>query len=206
MTLDPDYGNTPLPFDEFDRLLPDIRDLLDAPITKSAVFDLEQAVQADLAEELIADVIAGQLTLDPLVDCLFLRDLHAQLFGRIWNWAGQYRLHSLNIGVEPTYVATELRNAIDSIRYRWEYSKDWSPRELGIAVHAECVRVHPFVDGNGRSTRLFADLVFLAAQDSGEVELYDWSLDKAEYIRLLRDFDQHRDPTALAAFVPVYKP
>ncbi|MFF5083844.1 Fic family protein [Actinoplanes sp. NPDC000266] len=38
-----------------------------------------------------------------------------------------------------------------------------TPRELGIAAHAEIVRIRPFADGNGRSTRLLADLVFIAA-------------------------------------------
>lgn len=206
MTFNPGYGDTPLPFDELDALLPDVRNLLDDPITKMAVYDLEQAVEADVAEELITSVLDGSLTLDQLLESGFLRELHEQLYGRIWGWAGQNRRHMLNIGVEPSYVALELSTAIDTIQYRWEHTTDWSARQLGIAAHAECVRIHPFVDGNGRSTRLYADLIFVAAQDSGEVELYDWSFDKTEYIRLLCEYDQHRNPTALAAFIPVYKP
>ena len=69
-------------------------------------------------------------------------------------------------------------------------------------VHAETVRIHPFVDGNGRTTRLLADLVFAAAQDP-TVQQYDWDLDKPRYIELLRAFDVHRDVTDLAAFVGV---
>lgn len=68
------------------------------------------------------------------------------------------------------------------------------------------MRVHPFVDGNGRSTRLYGDLVFLSAQCSSDVQLYDWDFDKSAYIRLLREFDQHRDPREVAAFIPVYSP
>ncbi|MFT4136632.1 Fic family protein [Microbacterium sp.] len=72
---------------------------------------------------------------------------------------------------------------------------------LGIAVHAETVRVHPFVDGNGRSTRL---LVFFAAQpDDAPIEEYDWVIDKGEYLRLLREHQVTRDPVPLAAFIPV---
>lgn len=59
----------------------------------------------------------------------------------------------------PERVAVELRTSMDTIRYRWEHTSDWTARELGIIVHAEVVRIHPFVDGNGRSTRLLADLV-----------------------------------------------
>ena len=206
MTFDPGYGETPLPFDELGALLPEARELLDEPVTKTAVYDLEQAVEANVTEELITAVVEGRLSLDQMFRPGFLGQLHDQLYGRIWEWAGQYHRRELNIGVDPVYISQELHTALDTLQYRWDNTHDWSARELGIAVHAECVRVHPFVDGNGRSTRLYADLVFLSAQDSTGVQLYDWDFDKAEYIRLLREFDQHRDPTELAAFVPVYTP
>jgi Fic family protein len=78
---------------------------------------------------------------------------------------------------------------------------DWTPHELGVIAHAETVRIHPFVDGNGRTTRLLADLVFAAAQDSDSVMQYDWSVDKATYINLLRRYDTNRDVTGLADFL-----
>lgn len=81
-------------------------------------------------------------------------------------------------------------------------STDWTARELGIALHAEGVRVHPFTDGNGRATRLHADLVFIAAQHPPKHQ-YDWDVDKGRYVELLRDFDRHPDVTALAAFIKI---
>jgi hypothetical protein len=48
---------------------------------------------------------------------------------------------------------------------------------------------------------LLADLVFTAAQDGEEPELYDWEIDKPRYINLLRQYDTHRDARELAAFV-----
>ncbi|GAB3613710.1 Fic family protein [Humibacter ginsengisoli] len=97
-----------------------------------------------------------------------------------------------------------MRASLENIHYRWEHTTDWTPRELGIAAHAETVRIHGFVDGNGRTTRLLADLVFFAAQDSETLAVaYDWAIDKRSYIALLRDYDRTRDPKPLAAFVPV---
>ena len=95
----------------------------------------------------------------------------------------------------------ELRGSLDTIRYRWEHTGDWTAQQFGIVTHAEEVRIHPFVDGNGRSTRLHADLIFLAPQETEKPKLYDWQLDKRHYIDLLRAYDQHRDPKALAAFI-----
>jgi Protein involved in cell division len=103
----------------------------------------------------------------------------------------------------PGQVAVELRASMDTIRYRWEHTSDWTARELGIVAHAEAVRIHPFVDGNGRSTRLLADLVFVAAEDGEAIQQYDWEIDKTRYISLLRKYDASRDIRELAAFIPI---
>ena len=112
-------------------------------------------------------------------------------------------MRELNIGLAPEQITAALRASLENARYRWEHTRDWTARELGIAVHAETVRIHPFIDGNGRTTRLLADLVFLAAQDDEPLESYDWAVDKDRYIALLREYDQTRDPRALAAFIPL---
>lgn len=148
MPLTPGYGETPLPYDELTALLPEVVDLLDKPITRAAVYDLEQGLQDRVFDELMP-------------------------------------------------------SALDTIAYRWDHTDDWTPRQLGIVVHAETVRIHPFADGNGRTTRFLADLVFAAAQDPTELQ-YDWELDdKTRYIELLRAYDGHRDVADLTAFVGV---
>lgn len=125
------------------------------------------------------------------------------MYGDIWTWAGRFRTEDTNIGVPSEAIAVELRTAIETVRYRWEHTHDWGARELGMAVHAETVRIHPFVDGNGRATRRLADLVFAAAQDDDQWLEYDWDVDKAAYVHMLRRFDATRDSSELAEFVPV---
>ena len=158
MPLQPGYGETPLSGDELDALLPHVVDILGQPVSKADIFDLESAILQDVAEGLITDVFNGDLTLDELLTDQFLRDLHRQLYGDIWTWAGRWRSREINLGVAPEQIAVDLRTTMDNIRYRWGNTKDWTARELGIAAHAEGVRVHPFTDGNGRATRLHADL------------------------------------------------
>lgn len=202
MPLAPGYGETPLPDDELSALLPHVIEVLDKPIKRADVYDLEQAVQDQVAEESFTGAFEGSLCLDELLTDYFVRDLHTRLYGDIWGWAGRFRQHELNIGVAPEQIAIELRASLDNIRYRWNHTDDWTPRELGIVAHAETVRVHPFVDGNGRTTRLLADLIFAAVQEPAELQ-YDWNVDKGRYIDLLRDFDSHRDVRDLAAFIGV---
>lgn len=195
MSLTPAYGETPLEGEEFDALLPAIRELLGEPVSKAAVYDLEQAIQLETVERLLPRVLDGSLGLDELLTDHFLRDLHRQLYGEIWTWGGLLRRREINIGVAPEQIAVSLRDCFDNIRFRWTQTDQLSARGLGIAIHAEAVRIHPFVDGNGRSTRLIADFVYVAAQTSEVVYQYDWDLDKGRYVGLLREYDAHRTQT-----------
>ncbi|HEY5878290.1 MAG TPA: Fic family protein [Nakamurella sp.] len=203
MPLAPGYGETPVFDDEANALLPQARELLGEPITKADVYDLEQAVQEEVVEELVTAVLDGTLQVDDLLTDYFRRDLHQRLYGDIWTWAGVYRQRELNIGTAPELIAVELRGSLEAIRYRWQHTGDWTARELGIAAHAESVRIHPFTDGNGRTTRLLADLVFVAAQEVDAPLRYSWDLDKHQYIALLQQYDRHRDPRPLAVFIAV---
>lgn len=203
MSLAPRYGDTPLPFEEIDALLPSVRDVLDEPIRKADVYAIEQAIQEEVTEDLLTEVIDGTLGVDDLLSADFAIGVHQRLYGEVWIWAGAYRRYLLNIGVDPEQVQVQLRESFATLQYRWNIARNISARELGIAAHAELVRVHPFVDGNGRASRLLGDLVFIAAQGGVQVEMYDWDLDKKRYIALLREYDAHRDVSALAEFVAV---
>jgi len=204
MSLSPGYGETPIDPEDLDALTSAARAILGDQPTQAEVYDYEETNLVEVRERLVEQIADGVLALDDLLADHFLRDLHGLLYGDIWTWAGRFRTRELNLGVAPEQIAVELRASLDTIRWRWERTSDWTPRVLGIAVHAETVRIHPFVDGNGRSTRLLADLVFLAAQPEDVlIEVYDWAIDKGEYIRLLREHQVTRDPAPLAAFIQI---
>ncbi len=79
MPLTSGYGETPVADDEADALLPQARELLGEPITKADVYDLEQGVQEEVVEKLVAAVFDGALTIDELLTDYFVRDLHRRL-------------------------------------------------------------------------------------------------------------------------------
>ncbi|MBD8207943.1 MULTISPECIES: Fic family protein [unclassified Microbacterium] len=202
--LEPGYGETPLDADEADALTSDARALLGVDPTRADIYDAEQAISDEVGLEFATAVVSGQLALAELLSDAFVRELHRRLYEDIWEWAGVYRLTEKSVGIDPVHISVELRSSLDTILYRWTHTDDWSPRQLGIAVHADVVRIHPFVDGNGRTTRLLADLVHYAAQSPSEtLSTYDWSIDKKSYVTLLHDYDQTRDASRLAAFIPV---
>jgi Fic family protein len=64
--------------------------------------------------------------------------------------------------------------------------------EAGIA-HYEFVRIHPFVDGNGRTARVFATLIlYLRSFDAKQFFCLDdyYDLDRPAYYRVLQRIDQ----------------
>jgi fido (protein-threonine AMPylation protein) len=200
--LDPDYGTTPLDFEELDALLPAAAEAIGVPGSKAAVYELEQAYEGAVREAALLQVASGELVLGDLLTDWTLRDLHARLYENVWTWAGVFRRRELSIGVDPAMISVDLRATFETLLYRWEHAEDWTPVHLAMATHAEAVRIHPFVDGNGRSTRLLADLVLLTASPDDEpATVIDWAVDKARYIPALRRLDQSRDPSELADLV-----
>lgn len=171
MGIVPDYGDTPLSGDELDSLLPRVAELLGVNPDKMALYDLEQAIHVTVAQELMTDVLSSHLSVDAILTSRFIRDLHRELYGEIWTWAGVFRRHEINLGSAPELIPTEITSSLDTLNFRWRNTADWTPHQFGIGVHAEILRIHPFADGNGRTSRLMADLVFLATQDTESLYL-----------------------------------
>lgn len=83
MPLTPGYGETPLPYDELAALLPEVVEVLDKPITRADVYDLEQGLQDQVFDLLMPTAVEGSLSLDELLSDHFVRDLHARMFGPV---------------------------------------------------------------------------------------------------------------------------
>lgn len=133
----------------------------------------------------------------------YLRRLHRQMFGDVWSWAGQLRDVETNIGALPHEIPVRLRQFLDDVDY-WRANRTWPPDELATRFHHGLVLIHPFTNGNGRHTRLTADLM---CRQLG-IEPFTWgrnSLDTAgatrqAYLAALRAADNH-DFAPLLAFV-----
>ena len=68
-------------------------------------------------------------------------------------------------------------------------------------AHHRLVFLHPFTDGNGRVTRLFADALLFALTDGTRV--FDWIEDVPTYLQALRAADLSMSPQALLAVIGV---
>jgi Fic-DOC domain mobile mystery protein B len=91
----------------------------------------------------------------------FMMALHRRMFGDVWRWAGTHRRRETNIGVAPHLVAAESQMRLDDALF-WHAGAVFPPDELAARIHCRLVSVHPFPNGNGRCTRLMADLYLTA--------------------------------------------
>lgn len=137
-----------------------------------------------------------------VLDEAFLRGLHRRMFNRVWRWAGEYRTTERNLGVAVFRIQPELRQAIDDAHY-WVEHQSFAPDELAVRFHHRLVFVHPFPNGNGRWSRLAADLLIVRQGSPrftwGRANLLAASDLRRDYIAALHAADNH-DLAPLIAF------
>lgn len=90
----------------------------------------------------------------------FGRSLHRRMFGKVWRWAGTYRASDKNLGVERWQVQAKLAEAYDNARY-WVEHETFPLDEIAVRFHHALVFIHPFPNGNGRWSRMMADLLLV---------------------------------------------
>ena len=77
----------------------------------------------------------------------FLQKLHREMFGKVWSWAGEFRTTQTSIGVEAVQIRQSLYQLIDDLKF-WQTS--WHYEETAVRLHYSLVKIHPFLNGNGR--------------------------------------------------------
>lgn len=122
----------------------------------------------------------------------FLKTLHKKMFGKIWKWAGIFRTTERNIGVTPYEIQPKLRILFDDVKF-WINNKTYPENEIAIRLHHRLVQIHPFPNGNGRISRLMADLLMrqfgTKKLNWGSGNLSEISELRKQYIKALQDAD-----------------
>jgi len=103
-----------------------------------------------------------------------LKAIHKYLFGEIYDFAGEIRTVNLSKGGFRFAPLMYLEAAIENIDKMPQSTFD----EI-VEKYVEMNIAHPFREGNGRSTRIWLDLIFKAQMH----KVVDWSkIDKEDYL------------------------
>ena len=138
----------PLSEEEKEGLIPDY--LTD----RSTVYQLEQVN----IENTLTWLRSKKLTSDVILSVDFIQSLHKRMFGDVWRWAGKYRLTDKNLGVSYPFIPMKTKALVDDARY-WHENNVYPPEELAIRFKHRLVSIHCFPNGNGRHSRLMADII-----------------------------------------------
>lgn len=184
----PDDAATPLTPEE-------MRDLIPAYIAYRR--ELNEAEQENIVR---AQAWASTRRRDLLSE-KFVKDLHRRMLGDVWRWAGRFRTSERNIGIEYFQIPVALHQLLDDAKAWIEYSA-YQPDEIAVRLHHRLVQIHPFPNGNGRHSRLMADLLVMQLGRErfswGRESLRDAGAVRARYIEALRAADNHEIRPVLA--------
>ena len=174
-----DDANTPLAAEERAGLIPSYITLR---------YELNEAEQINIGRALRwADTRNRDV-----LDRMYLNELHQRMFGDVWQWAGKYRMTARNIGVDAYRIATDLQLAIDD-GVHWVEHATYPPDEIAVRFSHRLVAIHPFPNGNGRTSRLVGDLLARQLRRPhftwGRANLTDAGETRAQYIKALRAAD-----------------
>ena len=107
-----------------------------------------------------------------------LQQIHAYLFGGLYDFAGQIRTVNIAKGGFQFAMAQYLSQTLSTI----EQMPDITFEEIANK-YVEMNIAHPFREGNGRSTRIWLDLMFRRSLK----KCVDWSkIDKNDYLNAMR--------------------
>ena len=124
----------------------------------------------------------------------FIRELHRRMLNEVWRWAGKFRQSERTIGIDYWEIAVALRQLLDDTKAWIEY-KSYPPDEIAVRFHHRLVFIHPFANGNGRHSRLMADLLVIQLGRErfswGRESLCDPGEARHHYIEALKAADNH---------------
>ncbi len=160
LTLTYDNGQTPLDEDEKEGLL------ISTITTRAELDELEQ----NNIQQAMLWLMSRRVAAKDILTEAFVQNLHVKMFGKVWRWAGQYRKTNKNIGVDKYEIPTQLKMLLDDCRY-WVENNTYEEEEIAIRFKHRLVSIHCFPNGNGRHSRLMADVI---AERLFAREVFSW--------------------------------
>jgi Fic-DOC domain mobile mystery protein B len=186
MGLDLIYNDSQTPLDEDEK-----EGLLIKSIATRGELDefeqqnIEDAIQWSLTRKFKSEQILSET---------FILALHKRMYKNVWRWAGEYRKTNKNIGVNKLEIPVALRSLIDDASY-WLENNVYEPDEFALRFKHRLVSIHCFPNGNGRHSRMIADIIIekiyqLPVFSWGSKSLTDENDSRKKYLIAIRKADK----------------
>ena len=143
-------------------------------------------VELDLLKRLYVDLL-GSVEADRRLTVADICEWHRRWLGNVYVWAGRYRTVNIGKGNFQFAASRQIPRLMDNLDR--EILSTHTPcagmsearlTEALAVVHVELILVHPFREGNGRLSRLLANVMALQA-GWRQLDYTLWDRHKADY-------------------------
>jgi Fic-DOC domain mobile mystery protein B len=155
--------------------------------------ELDEFEQMNI-EKAIEWTITKKFKMEYLISEEFIKELHYKMFNDVWDWAGKFRLSEKNLGVKFHTIATSLKQLNDDCIF-WIKNKTYNEDEIAIRYKHRLVNIHCFPNGNGRHSRLVADIIISQIFNKN---IFTWNTanlvnkgeQRSNYLKAIREADK----------------
>ena len=153
--------------------------------------------EAENIRKVVVKYLASRPTLRSApFDLDWMLQVHREMFGDVWKWAGVLRQIDVNFGSPWYQVDHELRGFVLDIQ-AWETKADFL-LEQSVQIHHRTVQIHPFENGNGRWSRMLAN-IWLKRHGKRPIEWPEAGPDnlaseiRTEYLAAVKSADEFKE-------------
>ena len=148
-------------------------------------------VELALLDRLYEDAL-GSVKVDQRVTVADIREWHRRWLGSVYDWAGRYRTVNMSKGNFTFAASAQVPRLMDNLDKEvlavrtpcTGMSEDQLTEAIAV-VHVELILIHPFREGNGRLSRLLANVMALQA-GRPELDCTPWDRRKADYFAAIQ--------------------
>ncbi|MDI1235196.1 MAG: mobile mystery protein B [bacterium] len=187
MGLDFDFseGQTPLDDEEKDGLL------IQGITTHGELNEFEQ----QNIEDAMYWVMTKNFKMKDIFTESFVCEVHKRMFGNVWAWAGEYRKSNKNLGANHWQIPVLLKTLLDDALY-WIANETYGMDEIAVRLKHRIVSIHCFSNGNGRHSRLLADIIIEKGYKQnvfswGAANLSNQTDVRKKYLKAVKAADKH---------------
>ena len=178
-------GQTPLSEEELEGLtIPSITTRKE--LDEFEQFNIEKDIQWTIGKKIKSEDLLSET---------FIKGLHKRMYGEVWKWAGSFRNSEKNLGIKSFLIPVQFKQLLDDAKF-WYNNNTYSPDEMAVRFKHELVSIHCFPNGNGRHSRLMADLIMEKLYGEpfftwGSSDLVKATDKRKAYINAVKKADNH---------------